>query len=482
MKLSEMLKNVNVKEIIGSTDVNISGIAFNSSEVKAGFVFVCIKGLKADGHTFARDAIDKGAVAVIGEYVPSDIASNIIIVDDTRLALAMLSAAFYDYPFKKFSLVGITGTNGKTTTTYLVKSVLESKGYKVGLIGTNQNMIGDEVIPSNHTTPDSLELMKLFQSMADEGADYVVMEVSSHSLAQDRVAACHFSAAALTNVTQDHLDYHGTMENYIEAKKELFTMCDIAVLNADDDATEVILKGTKCPVIKYSQKADSDMRAENVFMDEKGIGFDLEYDGKKERFTLSIPGQFTVYNALTAIGLLKALGLSLSDIAEGLKNAEGIKGRIEVVPVNTDYTVIIDYAHTPDGLLNIINTIRGFAKGRVITLFGCGGDRDKTKRPIMGEIAGELSDFCIVTSDNPRTENPHSIIEDIIKGISKTKCEYTVVENRFDAIEYALDHAKKDDIVLLAGKGHETYQILNGRTIVFDEREIVLKLLQDSKR
>lgn len=480
MKLSELIKDIDIKEIIGNTDVNVNKIAFNSAEVKAGCVFVCIKGLKADGHDFVQDALDKGAVAIIAEHKIPDIAVNTVVVENTRLALAKISAVFYDYPYRKFKLIGITGTNGKTTSTYLIKSVLEYNGYKVGLIGTNQNMIGDEIIPSHHTTPDSLELMKLFSKMAEEEADYVVMEVSSHSIDQDRVSACEFYTVAITNVTQDHLDYHKTMENYVEAKAKLFMLSKFGLVNNDDESEAVVKKNATCKILTYSVDASSDIVAENVVMDSKGVSFDLCYEGNKTKMNLSIPGKFSVYNALTSIGCLMTLGFSLDKIAEGLKKAQGVKGRIEVIPLNEDYTVIIDYAHTPDGLLNIIQTIRGFAKGRVVTLFGCGGDRDKTKRPIMGKIAGELSDYCIVTSDNPRTENPSEIIKDILKGIKETDCGYTVVENRFDAIEYALDHAQKDDIILLAGKGHETYQILNGRTIVFDEREIVIKLLQDS--
>lgn len=482
MKLSDIVKDIEIKEIIGSIDANISGIAFNSKEVKPGYVFVCIRGLKADGHNFVQDALDKGAVAVVAECRVPDVAANMIIVDNTRLALAKISAAFYDYPYKKFKLIGITGTNGKTTTTYLIKSVLENNGYKVGLIGTNQNMIGNEVIPSSHTTPDPLALMELFDKMANCGAQYVVMEVSSHSLDQDRVAACEFYTGAITNVTQDHLDYHKTMENYVMAKSRLFKMCNIGLVNNDDFSEKVVKENAECKILTYGVEKDSDIKAKNIVMDSKGVEFDLCYNGETLKMSLGIPGKFSVYNALTSIGCLISLGLSLNDIKEGLAAAKGVKGRIEVVPLEKDYTVIIDYAHTPDGLLNIIQTIKGFAKGRVITLFGCGGDRDKTKRPIMGEIAGKLSDFCVVTSDNPRTENPSDIIKDIIEGISKTDCEYTVVENRFDAIEYALDNAEKDDIILLAGKGHETYQILDGRTIVFDEREIVIKLLEDSVR
>ena len=479
MKLSDILKGTEITEVIGSLNVNVSGIAFNSAEVKPGYVFVCIKGLKADGHDYIQQALDKGAVAIIAERKISDIASNMVIVGNSRLALAQISAAYYNYPYKKFNLIGITGTNGKTTTTYLVKSVLEYMGYKVGLIGTNQNMIGNEIIPSKHTTPESLDLMKLFNQMAENKADYVVMEVSSHSLELERVAACEFNVAAITNVTQDHLDFHLTMENYVNAKAKLFKMCENALINNDDVSEKIMKESAVCKTLTYGVESDCDIKAENIEIDEKGVKFDLCYEKTKTPMSLMIPGRFSVYNALTAIGILIFSGIPLKKISEGLSLAQGVKGRVEVVPVNKDWTVIIDYAHTPDGLDNVIQTIRGFAKKRVITLFGCGGDRDKTKRPIMGEIAGKLSDFCIVTSDNPRTENPSEIIKDILVGIDKTDCEYKVIENRFEAIEYALDIAEKGDVILLAGKGHETYQILNGRTIVFDEREIVMKLLQD---
>lgn len=479
MKLSDIIKDVEVKEIVGTLNVNISGIAFSSLDVKPGYVFVCIKGLKADGHDYIQQALDSGAVAVVCERKVSDIASNMVIVGNSRLALAQISASYYNYPYKKFKLIGITGTNGKTTTTYLVKSVLEHNGYKVGLIGTNQNMIGNEIIPSHHTTPESLDLMKLFDYMASEGADFVVMEVSSHSLELERVAACEFAVGAITNVTQDHLDFHITMENYMNAKAKLFKMCENALINSDDASETVMRKNALCKTLTYGVDTECDIKAENLEIDEKGVRFDLNYDGKKTPVSLMIPGKFSVYNALTAIGILIYLGISPEKISEGLSVAQGVKGRVEVVPVNKDWTVIIDYAHTPDGLYNVIKTIRGFAKKRVITLFGCGGDRDKTKRPIMGKIAGELSDYCVVTSDNPRTENPSEIINDILVGIDETSCDYKVIENRFEAIEYALDIAEKGDVILLAGKGHETYQILNGRTIVFDEREIVLKLLQE---
>ncbi len=481
MTLSELLEGIEIIESQGNISVKISGIAFNSNEVKPGDVFVCIEGFKTDGHDFAYDALEKGAVAVVAQKKIEDTAATMVIVPNTRLALARIAAAYYNYPHRKFKLMGVTGTNGKTTTTYLVKSILENCGQKVGLIGTNQNMIGDEIIPSHHTTPDSLELMELFEKMAEEEVDTVIMEVSSHSLALDRVAALEFDVSAFTNITQDHLDFHKTMDNYIDAKAMLFKKCRKAVLNADDPAFEKMVKSCECDVISYGAENESNLSASNVVYKANGVEFDISYDGETKKAQLAIPGKFSVYNALTAAGCCLAAGLSISQVVEGLKTARGVKGRIEVVETNTDYTVIIDYAHTPDGLLNILNTIRGFANGRVVTLFGCGGDRDKTKRPQMGKIAGELSDFCVVTSDNPRTEEPSEIIRDVLVGISETNCEYVVVENRFEAIEYALDNAKKNDIILLAGKGHETYQILKDRTIVFDEREIVQKLIDSTE-
>lgn len=478
MKLSELLADIEVEKIIGAEQLNVTGIAFNSMEVRPGNIFVCITGFKTDGHKYAADAIDRGAIAVIAERDISELGVTCVICKNTRLALAKAAANFYGHPERKFRLIGITGTNGKTTATYLVKSVLESLGRKVGLIGTNQNMIGAEVIPSKHTTPDSLELMQLFSQMAEKGAEYVVMEVSSHSLALDRVTACRFDVGAFTNITQDHLDFHKTMENYLAAKSILFTISKAGVINRDDSGSDYLLEHSTCErMLTYGIESDCDIHASDVKLSEKGVAFKVSYENKEYDVELGIPGMFSVYNALTALGCLASAGIHMDDAVEGLKSARGVKGRIEVVETNRDFSVIIDYAHTPDGLYNVIRTIRGFCRGRIITVFGCGGDRDAGKRPKMGRIAAELSDYCVVTSDNPRTENPVAIINDVVEGVKNGKCDYTVVVNRFEAIETALDMAKKDDVVLLAGKGHETYQILADRTIDFDEREIVRKLL-----
>ena len=479
MTLSELLKDVNIKKIDGGGSMKISGIACDSRKVKPGNVFVCITGYETDGHKYAKSAVENGAVAVVAEHDLPTVDVPCVIVDNTRKAMSEMAATFYDYPYKKFKLIGITGTNGKTTTTYLIKSILEHLGKKVGLIGTNQNMIGDMIMETSRTTPDSLELMQLFDMIASHNVDYVVMEVSSHALALDRVTACTFDVGAFTNITQDHLDFHKTMEEYLAAKSILFNICNTGVVNKDDASSEYLIENARCRnMITYGINQDCDLKASNIILNEDGVKFDINYGGMEEHVDLPIPGEFSVYNALTAIGCCMAENIPLDLAVDGLHSAKGVKGRIEIVRTpGTNYTVIIDYAHTPDGLLNVINAIRGFAKGRIVTLFGCGGDRDASKRPIMGKIAGELSDFCIVTSDNPRTEDPEKIIKQVVEGVKQTDCDYEVITNRFSAIEYALDHAKKNDIILLAGKGHETYQVLGKDTIKFDEREIVQKLL-----
>ncbi len=478
MNLLELLEGVEVKEIVGNAQLSVTGISFDSRAVQPGNLFVCISGFESDGHEYAPMAIEKGASVIVCEKDLRELGVTCVIVENSRGALAQIAANYYGHPERSFCLIGITGTNGKTTVTYLIKSVLEAMGKKVGLIGTNQNMIGNEVIPSKRTTPDSLELMRLFSKMKESSVEYVVMEVSSHSLVLDRVAACTFDVGGFTNITQDHLDFHKTMEEYLEAKGMLFQISRRGVINADDKSAARLREVSTCEsLLTYGEAPESDIAISHIALKENGVFFDLAYEGIIHNVELGIPGKFSVYNAMTALGCLAAAGIPMEEAVRCLKKARGVKGRVELVETGRDFSVIIDYAHTPDGLENVIQTIRGFAKGRVITLFGCGGDRDKTKRPKMGKIASELSDFSILTSDNPRTENPNAIIEDVLVGVKEGGGAYTIVPNRFDAIEYALDFAQKDDIILLAGKGHETYQILADRTITFDEREIVRKLL-----
>ncbi|WP_178668871.1 UDP-N-acetylmuramoyl-L-alanyl-D-glutamate--2,6-diaminopimelate ligase [uncultured Eubacterium sp.] len=476
MKLSQILENVIVKNEY--TDKEIIDVTSDSRQVKEGFLFVCIKGASFDGHSVAQQMLDIGAVAVVCEY---DLGvENQIIVDDTRKAYSPICASFFGNPADSLKLIGLTGTNGKTTTTFLIKQILENVGKKVGLIGTVQNMVGDEVYPAHYTTPDPHELQSLFRKMVDAGCEYCIMEVSSQALAQGRVEGIHFHIGAFTNLTQDHLDYHKTWENYFESKKLLFKACDCAVTNLDDEYGLKIVDGCDCRVVTYGvDNMKADFVARNVGFSANGVRYDLVGE-KMGRVSCPIPGRFSVYNSLCATSVALTLGVDFTDVLEAISKSNGVKGRIEVVPTpNQNYTVIIDYAHSPDGLENIISSLKEIANGRVVTVFGCGGDRDRTKRPKMGKIAAELSDFCVVTSDNPRSENPSAIIEDILEGMKDTTTPYEVVENRKEAIAWAMKNAQPNDIILLAGKGHETYQILPTGTIHFDEREAVAEVLEE---
>ncbi len=474
MKLSELLKNADVKNSFA--DCEIVDVTQDSRLVREGFLFVCIKGNTFDGHSVAKEMLENGARAVVCE---KDLGlENQIIVSNTREAYSVICANFFSHPAKKLKLIGLTGTNGKTTTTFLIKQILEGAGKKVGLIGTVQNMVCDEVYPAKYTTPDAYELQHLFSLMVKADCEYCVMEVSSQALAQGRVNGLNFEIGAFTNLTQDHLDYHKTWENYFNSKRILFENSSIAVTNADDENGLKIVSGLNCKVVSYAVNTNNaDYVAKNVKFKSNGVEYDLvsELIG---RVNCPIPGRFSVYNSLCAAAIALTLGISFEEVLTAISKSNGVKGRIEVVPTDTDYTVIIDYAHSPDGLENIISSLREIAKKRIVTVFGCGGDRDRTKRPIMGKIAAELSDFCVVTSDNPRSENPSKIIEDILEGMKGVSTPYVVVENRREAIKWALENAQKDDIILLAGKGHETYQILPTGTIHFDEREVVADILK----
>ncbi len=473
MKLSEILKGINVKNEY--TDVEVYDVTQDSRQVEKGSLFICIKGASFDGHSVAAQLLEKGAAAVV---VERDLGlGSQIIVEDTRAVLSPICANFFGNPAEKLKLIGLTGTNGKTTTTFLIKQILENCGKKTGLIGTVQNMVGSEVYPAHYTTPDPRELQSLFRKMVDAGCEYCVMEVSSQALAQGRVNGVHFLLGVFTNLTQDHLDYHKTWEKYFNSKRMLFENCDIALTNIDDEYGLKIVEGLPCKVVTYSvDNNKSDYTAKNVAFSPEGVKYELVSD-TIGRVDCPIPGRFSVYNSLCAASAALVLGFDFREVVIAISKSNGVKGRIEVVPTDTDYTVIIDYAHSPDGLENIISSLKEIATGRVVTVFGCGGDRDKTKRPKMGRVAAELSDFCVVTSDNPRSEEPSAIIEDILEGMKDTKTPYKVVENRKEAIRWAMENARKDDIILLAGKGHETYQILPTGTIHFDEREVVREVL-----
>lgn len=467
-------------EAIGDTE--ITGIAYDSRKVTDGNVFVCIKGYETDGHRFAASAAAQGA-AVIVAADKLDVDVPVIYVENSRKTIAKLAAVFYGKPAEKLKLIGITGTNGKTTITYLIKSILEYAGKRVGVIGTNQNIIGDKLLltkSTTPTTPNALELQQLFTEMVCHGAEYVVMEVSSHALELDRVYGCEFEVGVFTNLTQDHLDFHKTMENYLNAKAKLFGISKKGVVNFDDEGGKKIAEKEECAdIIKVGLGDGCDLKAQNLSFSSRGAEFEIVYKGNVYPAKIQIPGQFSVYNAICAVAAVLQLGISIEDVIAGLATATGVVGRVEVVPTDTDYTVIIDYAHTPDGLENIIKCVKGFAEGRVITLFGCGGDRDNTKRPIMGEIAGRLSDYSIITSDNPRTEAPEKIVREIEEGMKRTDGEYTLICDRREAIGYALDFAEKGDVIILAGKGQETYQIIGKEKHDFDERIEVYKHLRN---
>ena len=481
MKLGQLLENVNVIKCTADLSCEISEMVYDSRKVTPGCLFVAVSGFVSDGNRFIPMAMEKGAAVVVTAKEPSEDVPYVLVESD-RLALAQISANFYGHPAKKMQVIGVTGTNGKTSVTLLLKHVLEkTRGAKVGLIGTMANMIGEEAVPSERTTPESMDLQALFARMLSAGCQYVIMEVSSHAIALERVGSVPFAAAAFTNLTEDHLDFHKTMENYCDTKAELFARCDKAVANRDDSWVERICSKAKVPVFTTSAKGEADLFATDVQLLPDGIRFVANYGGEKVAVSLPIPGKFTVYNALSVLALALQLGISLQEAADALKDASGVKGRVEVVPTpGKPYTVLIDYAHTPDGLENVLSSVKDFCKGRVIAVFGCGGDRDPIKRPIMGKIGTDIAHLSVITSDDPRTEVPMDIIKDILAGVDETK-SYTVIENRPAAIHYAMDIAQKDDIIVLAGKGHETYQEINGVKHHLDEREVVAAYLSDTR-
>ena len=473
MKLQAILQGLEPLEVHADLSREITGIAYDSRPVKPGNLFVAICGYDTDGHKYIPMALEKGAACVLCEKAPAE--GEYVLLSDTRRGLALAGANWYGNPAGEMTMIGITGTNGKTTTTYLVKHILEDcLGAKVGLVGTTQNMIGDEVLHTERTTPESLELQALFRHMADAGCTHVVMEVSSHALSLHRVDGVTFDVGVFTNLTQDHLDFHKTMEEYCRAKAMLFARSKVGAVNVDDPWAKEILAHATCPVITYSAKGQAALEATDIRLEPHHVAFTAHYQGTETACTLGIPGAFSVYNALSALSAALALGIAPEKAAASLATARGVKGRAEVVPTpGKDYTVLIDYSHTPDSLENILKTVREFARGRVIAVFGCGGDRDPIKRPIMGKIAADLADLVVVTSDNPRTEDPMAIIDQILVGIPKDQTPTTVIENRRQAIRWAMDNAQAGDVIVLAGKGHETYQEIGHEKFHLDEREEV---------
>ena len=477
MKLRQLLEGIELLEVRADLDMEIPAVSYDSRRTGEGDLFVAMTGYETDGHKFIPAAAEKGAACVLCERAPEGVELPYIRVASTRKALADVGGNYYGHPAAAMTMVGVTGTNGKTSTTYLLKDVLEkTRGAKVGLIGTNQNMIGSEVLHTERTTPESFELQGLLRQMADAGCTHLVMEVSSHALYLDRVRGIRYAVGIFTNLTQDHLDFHGTMEAYCDAKAILFSHCDVGVCNADDPWCARLLENAACRVTTFGEHS-GDLRAEAIRLCADGIAFTAREGEISVNIAVAIPGGFMVYNTLGVIGAAKALGISYEESAKVLSATAHVKGRVEPVPTDGDYAILIDYAHTPDALENVLTAVRGFARGRVVALFGCGGDRDRTKRPKMGRIAAEKADFVVVTSDNPRTEEPGAIIRDILEGMSHTDTPYVVVENRVEAIHYAIDHAQPGDVIVLAGKGHEDYQVIGHEKHHLDEREVVAEYL-----
>lgn len=482
MFLREVLEAVKVRAAAGDPALLIKGIAYDSRQVEPGFLFVAVEGFKADGHEYINEAIKRGAVAVIVQRentVPAGTAW--VLVDNSRQALALISARFFGSPSAKMKIVGITGTNGKTTTANLVFSVISAAGLKCGLIGTIHNRIGDRILPVKHTTPESLDLQRLLSGMLDEGVNACVMEVSSHALALHRVDGCEFDAAVFTNLTQDHLDLHGNMEDYLAAKLKLFGSLPeaaenkggkYAVINVDDEKAADFIKVSRGTVYTYGVDSPADARAENIDVKAGGVSFTVRGKWGSCFLNLKITGLFNVYNALAAFTTTAAMGIPVEVIKNALEDIKGVPGRFELVDSGQDFTVIVDYAHTPDGLENILKTARRLTGANLITVFGCGGDRDRKKRPLMGRIAAGYSDYTVITSDNPRTEDPLRIIEEVEDGVKLAvgKNRYVVVPDRRKAIRAAVGMAKRDDVVVIAGKGHEDYQIIGTEKYPFDDR------------
>ena len=479
LKLRDLLDGVPLSGGEVDLDMEISSISYDSRTLEPGALFVALPGDKTDGHRYIPQALERGAGAVLCARAPEG-PGPWLLTADTRLALALVSANWFGRPGERMVLSAVTGTNGKTTTSSLLKELLERVlGTKVGLVGTNRNMIGERELPAHRTTPESYELQALLRQMADAGCTHVVMEASSHALVQRRTAGLTFAAGVFTNLTQDHLDYHKTMEEYRRAKGLLFDQSETAVLNLDDEAGRWYARRVTCPVLTYSENsARADLCARNLRLFPGHVEFEALTLGHLARIHLPIPGGFTVYNALAALAAGLALGLPLEDMARVMPSVHGVKGRVEVVPVPRAFTVLIDYAHTPNALENILLTAREFTAGRLICLFGCGGDRDRTKRPLMGAAVEELADLAVVTSDNPRTEAPMAIIRDILAGMTGGGAEVHVEPDRRAAIAWALDQGRPGDVIVLAGKGHETYQEINGVQVPLDEREVVAEFFR----
>ena len=482
MKLEQLMEGVPFTLVQGSLDTEIADIIYDSRKAAPGLLFVCIVGTQRDSHAFAADCAAKGVSALVIQH-DIDLSTlpgvTVVKVESSRYAMALMSANLFGNPARQMTMIGVTGTKGKTTTTHMIKSVLEAAGRKVGMIGTNGIYYMGRHKDTANTTPESYELQKTFREFLDAGCDTALMEVSSQGLMMDRVAGVHYDVGVFTNLTQDHLDFHKTMESYCDAKAILFRNCSVGVVNADDPWTPRLLKDAACRVMTYAERAEADLRAEHIALSADGIAFDAVTETERVPVRVHIPGGFMVYNTLDVLGAALALGIPLKDSAAVLAGVPHVQGRVEVIPTpGKDYTILIDYAHTPDSMVNVLRTVKEFAKGRTVAVFGCGGDRDRTKRPLMGKAAADWSDFAVVTTDNPRTEQPEAIIEEILPGFAGSATPYQVVVDRVEAIHWAMDHAQKEDVIVLCGKGHETYQEINHKKYHMDEREIVADYLK----
>ena len=479
MKFEKIMENINFNLIQGNIDIDIKGIQYDSRKIKEGDVFFAVEGYNLDGHKYIQNAINNGAVAVVCQKnIEEHLNCVVIRVEDSRKALAISAANYYENPSRNMKMIGVTGTNGKTTSAFMIKAILERQGYKVGLIGTIANYIGKVKIHTERTTPESLELHELFKQMVHSNIDYCVMEVSSHSLSLNRVYGIEFCESIFTNLTQDHLDFHKTFENYFNAKLKLFKSSKSSVINIDDIYGAKAYDLITSSKLSYGLNQNDDIRASDIKMNSRGSKFTMKYKDNSFEIELSIPGNYNIYNALGSASVCLNQGVDVEVIKLALKKLQ-VPGRCELAynNYNLGFEIILDYAHTPDALENILKTVREFTKGKLISVFGCGGDRDKTKRSIMGKIGTELSDISVVTSDNPRTEDPMQIIKDVASGIEKNN--YEIIENRRDAIKRAIEIASPGDVIVIAGKGHEDYQVLKDKTIHFDEREVISDILKE---
>lgn len=481
MKLRDLICDINPLEIVGNLNKDIKKIVYDSRQVEKDSLFISIEGFKVDGHSYIQKAIQNGAVAILIEKNIDRYMDGVtfIKVADSRMAMAYLSATFFLYPLEKLDLIGVTGTNGKTTITFLIKSMMENISKKTGLIGTIKNIIADKTLPATRTTPESLDLYCLFNKMLNAQIYQVIMEVSSHALDLKRVTGMEYKIAIFTNITQDHLDYHQSIDDYLYAKCSLFKQIKpdgFAIVNIDDSNSDKIIRAAKGKVLTYGIRKKADIRAINIDLNAKGVSFDVQ--GKMNfRIKMQLTGLFNVYNTLAAIGCGYVSGLSEKEIILGLEGISGVAGRFEIVDEGQEFSVIVDYAHTPDGMKNVLKTALEIVKEKIIVVFGCGGDRDKGKRPKMGQVAVEYSDHIILTSDNPRSEEPMTIIEDIENGVKDNNVLYEIIIDRRDAIFTAIEKASPNDMVIIFGKGHETYQIFKDKTISFDDRQVAREAL-----